>query len=348
MFTEKFYFNLFFIPLQLYRYIFIMNVFIFLLFLSLTFSSCQFFESKTETQDQGLDLTKIPKFNKDLAYQYIEKQVSFGPRVPSMASHQACADWILSVLKASADTAYFQEFETKTYDQKTHKGKNIIAKINPQNPVRIMLSAHWDTRPVADQDPKDPKKPILGANDGASGVGVILALLESFKEKKPAIGIDIVLFDIEDYGQPENSGFPEMQDSYCLGSQYWSKNKTNDFPIRYGVLLDMVGGFNATFYKEGTSMMFAPNLVHRIWGIASDMGYSSYFKSQVGPAITDDHSYVNSIGQIPMIDIIHLNKEGESAFAHYWHTHKDDMSSVDKNALDAVGNVLLYWIFDEN
>jgi glutaminyl-peptide cyclotransferase len=325
-----------------------MKVFVFLIFLSLTFSSCQFFEPKAETQEQGLDLTKIPKFNKDLAYQYIEKQVSFGPRVPSMASHQVCAEWILSVLKASADTAYFQEFETKTYDQKIHKGKNIIAKINPQNPVRIMLSAHWDTRPVADQDPKDPKKPILGANDGASGVGVILALLESFKEKKPAIGIDIVLFDIEDYGQPENSGFPEMQDSYCLGSQYWSKNKTNDFPIRYGVLLDMVGGFNASFYKEGTSMMFAPNLVHRIWGIASDMGYSSYFKSQVGPAITDDHSYVNSIGQIPMIDIIHLNKEGESAFAHYWHTHKDDMSSVDKNALDAVGNVLLYWIFDEN
>lgn len=314
------------------------------------FSSCD--DSKQvlqpDTEEETVEKIETPNFNNQLAYDFIKKQVDFGPRVPSTSTHEACAQWLLTTLKSSSDSAFFQNFETTTFDGKKHKGKNIIAQINPSNPHRIMFSAHWDTRPFADQDSKDQKKPIMGANDGGSGVGVLLALLDAMKSQKPTIGIDIVLFDIEDYGQPENSGFPEMKDSYCLGSQYWAQNVHTAHAIRYGVLLDMVGGFGATFLKEGYSMAYAPNLVQRVWNHASDLGYSGYFPYKDGPAITDDHTYVNSIARIPTIDIIHLQENQNSSFASYWHTHNDNMASVDKNALKAVGQTLLRLIYEEN
>lgn len=314
--------------------------------------SCQFFSSKEESSSNG-DTSVQPieasylQFDENLAYNYIDKQVSFGPRVPSTMGHKACADWILATLKIMTDTAYIQEFESITYDSKKHKGKNIIAQLNPKNPNRILLCAHWDTRPIADHDPKNPVGPILGANDAGSGVGVILALLKNFKEKPITLGIDIVFFDLEDYGQPENSGLTPMENSWCLGSQYWAKNTKHEFLPRWGILLDMVGGKDATFLKEETSMNYASNLLNRVWNHGQKLGFEKHFLSEPMGAITDDHLFVNTLAGIPTIDIIHY-KLNNGGFADYWHTHDDNMSSVDKSTLKAVGKTLLNTIYEED
>lgn len=322
-----------------------MKVNIIIIAFVLSLNSCQLFESKNQSDQISASTIKSPVFDESKAYQYIEKQVSFGPRVPSSSGNIACASWLLETMKKTADTAYFQEFEAITYDGKKHLSKNIIAKINPTNPHRILLSAHWDTRPIADQDTKDQNKPILGANDGGSGVGVLLAIMDAVKTQKLSLGIDIILWDIEDYGQPENSEFLPMEHSYCLGSQYWAKNFSGIAP-RFGVNLDMVGGKNATFQKESISMLYASNLVQRVWGIAEQLGYSNYFISKDGSSITDDHFYVNTLARIPMIDVIHT--DSEKGFADYWHTHNDNMGSVDKNTLKAVGQTMLQLIYEED
>jgi hypothetical protein len=315
-------------------------------------SSCQYFQSKNEGNDQAdksvqsIEATSL-NFSEELAYNYIDTQVSFGPRRPDSKGHQECGQWLLKTLSALSDTAYIQEFDAITFDAKKHKGKNIIGKLNPKNPNRILLCAHWDTRPMADQDLKAPHMPILGANDAGSGVGVILALLQSLKEKPITIGIDIVFFDLEDYGRPQNSDLPPMNDDWCLGSQYWSKNTIHTSLPRWGILLDMVGGKDATFLKEETSMTYAPNLVNRVWGHAQSLGYAHHFLSEPMGAITDDHLYINTLAGIPTIDIIHY-KLNNGGFADYWHTHLDNMQSVDKQTLKAVGKTVLYTIYEED
>lgn len=335
-----------------FAYCYYMKYFFIIFILSLCLITCVFDPKSKDTSNlEGNSASKILasqiQFDENLAHQYIQTQVDFGPRVPSTTQHAACASWILQKLIEVSDTAYFQEFETVTYDGKKHKGKNIIAKINPKNSQRIQLSAHWDTRPIADRDSKNQTQPILGANDAASGVGVILSLLSSIKKQPVGLGIDIVLFDIEDYGQPENSGYPPMENSWCLGSQYWSKNVGTQTLPRWGILLDMVGGKDATFYQEEISMLYAANLVSRVWENAATLGYQKYFITEKMGTIQDDHLYVNTLANIPMIDIIHY-QNSKNTFADYWHTHNDNMSSVDKNTLKAIGSVILYTIYKEN
>lgn len=310
-------------------------------------NSCQYFE-KNNSIDTATSST--PKFKVDfdenLAYSFIEKQVSFGPRNPGSSGHAACALWLGLKLGELTDTSFIQEFDATTYDGKKYKGKNIIAKLNPSNPNRILLCAHWDTRPIADHDVKDQTKPILGANDAGSGVGIILAILDNLKKNKNGFGIDIVFFDIEDYGQPENSGYTPMENDWCLGSQFWGKNYTDVIRPRWGILLDMAGGANATFLKEGKSMEFASNLQNRIWNNAEILGFKSTFIPEAMGSITDDHLYVNTLTGIPTVDIIHY-KQQNGGFADYWHTHNDNMNSVDKKTLQIVGNTVLYTILEE-
>lgn len=287
------------------------------------------------------------RFDENLAYSYIEKQVSFGPRVPSSSQHAACAEWIIEELSKIADTAYIQEFEAVTFDGKKHKGKNILAKLNPSNPNRIQLAAHWDTRPMADQDVSNQGIPILGADDAGSGVGIILSLIRTLKEKKVNIGVDIAFFDIEDYGQPQNSGLPPMEHSWCLGSQYWGKNYKEEFRPRWGILLDMVGSKSASFSKEEISMLYAPNLVNRIWNIASGLGYDEMFKESTPFTIEDDHVYMNTLAAIPTVDIINYRSEANK-FGEHWHTHRDNIDIIDKKTLKVVGNVLELLILEED
>ena len=306
--------------------------------------------NEPEAKKKAIPKVKIdvPKFNADSAYYYVEKQVGFGPRVISSNAWKKCAVWLEKKMKTYTPNVIVQEAPITTYDGKNHTLKNIIASFSPKKNNRIALFAHWDSRHVADHDTINQDSPILGANDGGSGVGVLLELARHFNNKNPNIGIDIILFDAEDYGQPENSKFPIMQDSWCLGSQHWSKNphKPNYF-ARYGILLDMVGAKNATFRHEEISAYFAPNILQKVWRKANQLGYGKYFVFEDANQILDDHYYVNTITGIPTIDIIEYDPTTKTNFNKHWHTHNDDMDNIDRSTLNAVGQTLLEIIYNE-
>ena len=305
-------------------------------------------QQKTKLISKPKVKIEVPTFNSDSAYAYVAKQVSFGPRVISSKGWKNCAIWLEKKFKTYTSTVIVQEAPITTYDGKHHTLKNIIASFSPEKNNRVALFAHWDSRHIADHDTKNQNKPILGANDGGSGVGVLIEIARQFRIKKPNIGVDIILFDAEDYGQPENSGFPIMQDSWCLGSQYWSKNphKANYF-AQYGILLDMVGAKDATFRHEQISSYYGSNILQKVWRKASRLGFGNHFVFENANQILDDHYYVNTITGIPTIDIIEYNPTTESNFNQHWHTHKDDMDNIDKNTLNAVGQTLLEIIYME-
>ena len=294
---------------------------------------------------EGIKLA-IPQFKADSAYQYVADQVAFGPRNPGSSGHEACRKYLVNQLERWADKTIEQNFSAKSYDGSTLKGVNIIGVFNPQATTRIVLAAHWDTRFIADHDP-DPAmrdKPILGADDGASGVGVLLEIARLLSEQPLPIGVDIVLFDLEDQGN-DGGGSP---DSWCLGAQYWSRNPhVKGYKAKYGILLDMVGAKGARFTLEGTSMHFAPDLMTRVWKLAQSMGFGNYFVNERTGPITDDHLFVNQIARIPMIDIINKPIETSTGFGYYWHTHQDNMDVIDPATLKAVGQVVIATLFNE-
>ncbi|MCC6818660.1 MAG: M28 family peptidase [Bacteroidia bacterium] len=240
---------------------------------------------------------------------------------------------------SKADSVYLQNGITKTYDGKFIPVNNIIASFNIKAEKRILLCAHWDTRPFADQDTKNRDKPILGANDGASGVGILMEIAAQLKKTPVDIGVDIIFFDAEDWG--DNSG--QVENSFCLGSQYWGNNlHVKGYKADFGILLDMVGAPNALFGFEGYSMSMAPNYLAKVWNAAAELGYGSYFKSFQRGYVTDDHFYVMKATKIPMIDIIDTDLSTDSHFGKYWHTHDDNMDAIDKATLRAVGHTLMY------
>jgi len=241
-----------------------------------------------------------------------------------------------------------QEGKATTFNNKNITIKNIIGTYNPSAAKRILLFAHWDTRPFADHDDKNKTKPILGANDGASGVGVLLEVARQINIKQPEIGIDIIFFDAEDYGQPSSLMSPSSAETWCLGSQYWARNPhIPGYRADFGILLDMVGNTNPQFTKESISMRYAPNIVRKVWDIAKRLGHQYVFVDKetffVG---TDDHQFVNEIANIPSIDIIHY-EETTGAFHHSWHTHDDNMEIIDKQTLNIVGETVLAVIYNE-
>jgi Zn-dependent M28 family amino/carboxypeptidase len=279
-------------------------------------------------------------FSADNAYNHIKSQLDFGFRIPGTPAHKQCADWLLKQLKTQCDTTYFQVGQSKNPTSgATIPIYNIIGSINPQAEKRMIFAAHWDSRPMADQDDNNPKDPILAANDGASGVGVILELARILHSEKPEWGVDFILFDAEDLG------VAEIENSFCLGSQYWGKNlhKAN-YKANFGVLLDMVGGKDAKFMWEANSNQYANWILVHTWQIAKELGHDNHFQLQNIGAITDDHKYVYEATNIPMIDIIQYNEK--TGFAPYWHTHDDNLDAIDKNTLQAVGNTLLNLIFN--
>ncbi len=291
---------------------------------------------------------KVPSFNADTAYYYTAKQVSFGPRVPGTEAHAKCAQWIVQKLDEFCDTVFVQNFKARTYDKVIRNGKNIIGSFYPEYQNRILLMAHWDSRPFADHD-KDPSKhrtPIDAANDGASGVGVLLEIARQIHLHRPEVGIDILFFDLEDWGPPADLNLYN-EEYWGLGSQYWSKNPhVQGYSATFGILLDMVGAKNATFLKEYFSRQYARYYVDLVWNTAYALGYDNYFVNQDGYPIDDDHKYVNEIAGIPSIDIIHLDtKSSNGTFYEYWHTMGDTMDKIDKNTLGAVGQVLLTVIY---
>ncbi len=293
---------------------------------------------------------EIPAFNKDSAYHYVEKQVSFGPRVPNTEAHRKAGEWLAQSLALFADTLYIQRTRTRAYDGTVLNIKNIVGVFQPEKTSRVLLCAHWDSRPYADHDPNPEKHytPIDGANDGASGVGVLMEIARIIHETRPNVGVDIIFFDAEDYGQHQSITQPD-QDTWALGSQHWARNPhRSDYNARYGILLDMVGASGATFKKEGFSMLYAANIVRKVWNIARQQGYGQYFLSREGGYITDDHYYINKIRGIPTINIIHQDDTTPHGFFPEWHTTGDTMEVIDPETLKAVGQTVLAVIFSEN
>ncbi len=305
--------------------------------------------TKSVSEAKG-STVKVPVFNADSAYSYVDKQVVFGPRVPNTKPHDLCADYLAGELKRFGADVIVQDAPVTAFDGTVLNAKNIIGQYNKEKKNRVLLFAHWDSRPFADHDP-DPKnrnKPIPGANDGASGVGVLMEMARQINKSGINIGVDIIFFDAEDYGTPENLDLPYKPDTWCLGTQYWCHHPhVENYSARYGILLDMVGAPNAVFYKELYSKKFAPELLDRVWNTAADLGYLSYFSFEDGGQIIDDHVYVNNIRHIPSIDIIQHEPMSDTNFNAFWHTLKDDMDNIDKATLKAVGQTLLQVIYSE-
>jgi hypothetical protein len=313
-------------------------------------SSCNWFKSNDtinttvpKDQPQETPLAKTPAFNQDSAYAYCQAQVDFGPRIPNSAAHEKCAAWMIHKLQKWADTVYVQHYTVTAFDGTRMKSTNIIASINPQAKTRVFISSHWDTRQIADEDDHDQNKPIDGADDGAGSTAVAMELARDVQTQRPGIGVDVVLFDSEDYGQPNDSKLPRMEDSWCLGSQYWAHHPhVPGYRADFGINLDMVGTADAIFVREGVSVADADWVSQYVWGIASKLGYSSLFVNRIFGQITDDHYYVNQILHIPTIDVIHYD---ESGFGKYHHTHKDVMGLISKETLLSVGKVMLQTIY---
>jgi hypothetical protein len=293
-------------------------------------------EAQVKTPEPVQQPLNIPSFNPDSAFIYTKVQVDFGPRIPNSKSHVLCGDYLVAQLKQWCDTVIEQRTTITAYDGRALQMRNIIGSVNPQNANRIILAAHWDTRPWADQDTKDKEKPIDGANDGAASAAILLEVARQLHTSGSKAGVDIILFDLEDYGKSE------YENSYCYGSQYWAANKhIPGYQARFGILLDMVAASNIVFTKEGTSLQFARDVVDKVWGIAANAGYGNYFVQDESAGIIDDHYYVNRIGGIKCIDIVSYDYSAPSHFWKHWHTHEDTIDKIDKTSLKAVGQVLL-------
>ena len=311
--------------------------------LASVFSSC----SNTEKDDKHQLVASenkviFPTFNADSAYAFVQEQVDFGPRIPNTTEHQKAGDRIIERLESYGAKVKVQSFEATTYDGVNLQLRNIMASINPSAKKRILLATHWDTRPWASKDVLDPKATFDGANDGASGVGVLLEIARALhNNNKPNVGVDLLFFDGEDWGQEGGNN----TDSWCLGSQYWAKNKGN-YTAYYGILLDMVGAKGAQFPFEGYSYQMAKKVLGKVWTSAAKIGHGQYFVAKREGSITDDHYHVNVTAKIPMIDILHYDPVN-GYFGDFHHSTKDNMSIIDKNTLHAVGETLLYVVYAE-
>ncbi len=292
-----------------------------------------------------------PTFQADSAYLFCEQQCQFGPRTMNSEAHDRCGRWIVEKFRSYGMEVVEQKATLKGYDGTPLQSTNIIACSHPELADRILICAHWDSRPWADNDPDEAnwRKPVMAANDGASGVAVMLETARLLSQADSLrVGVDFICFDAEDWGVPQWSEEHDG-DSWALGAQYWAAHKhVEGYQPRFGILLDMVGGEGARFSREGYSLRHARQVVDRVWQAAQVVGVSSYFPQQDGNFITDDHVPVNEVAGIPCIDIIPYYPDCEaSSFGPTWHTVADDMSHIDRATLQAVGQTIIQVLFSE-
>lgn len=289
-------------------------------------------------------------FSADSAYHYIAQQVAFGARVPGTEEHAACGDWLVKKLAQYGAQVQSQYGTMPNYAGEEQALRNVVAYLEGNTQHAILLCAHWDSRPWSDEEPLYENRfaPVIGANDGASGVGVILEIVRQLSIRKAQgeyiPSVQIILFDCEDMGTPTHYTGKEREHTWCLGSQYWAKElkiQKSKFKIQYGILLDMVGDPSATFPREYFSMTHAGNYVEQLWRTAAQLGYGRYFVNQAAYPITDDHYYVNTIAGIPCVDIIDYKPQNGTGFAEWWHTQQDDMRNINRQTLKAVGETVI-------
>ena len=296
---------------------------------------------------ENLVLQQAPQFNTDSAYGFVSQQVEFGPRVPNSEAHHKCGDYLVSTLTRFGATVTEQKDSVLSYDGALLPMRNIIACFSPNLEKRILLASNWDTRAWADRSDSLPNLPADGANDGASGVGVLLEIARLISRDSLPIGVDIILFDIEDQDRPAYDINPNQTEHYgCLGTRYWANN-LDGYEAEYAILLDMVGAEKAKFTLEGNSMKYAEPLVRKVWDIGNKLGYQDYFRYNRTTHVQDDHAYINEITGIPSIDIIQYDPNGVGPFWEHWHTHQDNMAGINKQTLGAVGQTLLQVIHNE-
>lgn len=283
----------------------------------------------------GLNCSSNPplEFKGERAYQFLEEQCEFGPRYPGSPGHQALKKYLLDFFSTHTNLIRSQDFE---WEDTTRSLKlelsNIIVSFYPEMKRRVLLCAHWDTRPWADKDP-DPLnrlKPILGANDGSSGVAVLMELATIISKRKPRYGVDLILFDGEDYGSDDH---PER---WCLGSNYFSRN-LGGYKAYFGILLDMVGDKDLQIYQEGYSTLYAKEIVKLVWGKAEKLSISE-FRSEIKHFMIDDHLPLIRAG-IPCIDIIDFDYP-------YWHTLEDTPDKCSPESLEKVGKLIIAILYD--
>ena len=359
------------------------------LFISLLLLSSCGLRKQTATNDNAVSAQPVgPAFCADSAYAFCEAQCDFGPRTMNSQAHDDCSTWIMEKFKSYGMSVTPQQTLLKGYDGTMLRATNIIASYRPELTDRILICAHWDSRPWADNDPDEAnhRKPVLAANDGASGVAVMLELARLLREyggagarghedtsaadtsratsasdsilapphlRTPAppltLGVDFICFDAEDWGTPQWDDTPSDGDTWALGAQYWAANPHVDgYTARYGILLDMVGGQGAQFYQEQQSLHYARSIVDKVWRASQVVGFGSFFPSREGVGITDDHLPVNRVAKIPCIDIIPYYPDcPQSSFGPTWHTVNDDMAHIDRNTLQAVGQTLIQVLWSE-
>lgn len=293
-----------------------------------------------------------PTFNADSALAFCYGQCAFGPRTMNSDAHEACGKWIAQQFERLGCSVELQRATLTGYNGTALQSTNIIARYHPERKEHILIAAHWDSRPWADNDPDSSRwhEPVMAANDGASGVAVMLELARLLQANDSlSVGVDFICFDAEDWGCPQWDSTYSGNGGWALGADYWASHyQPEGYVTLYGILLDMVGGQNAEFYQERESMQMAPRVVEKVWNAAHAAGFSGYFPRKQGSYVTDDHIPVNQKAGIPMADIIpYYPLCQESSFGPTWHTVNDDMQHIDKNTLKAVGQTLIQLLFSE-
>jgi len=293
-------------------------------------------------------LHPAPEFQADSAYTHIATQVGFGPRIPGLESHRRCGDFLSAKLKQYGAVVMEQHDSATVANGKRLPLRNIIGSFSPEKKERILLVTHWDSRPTSDEDPEHFNTPIDGAHDGASGVAVLLEIARLVGMQEPAVGVDIILFDTEDQGRGwEDGDTPDSEFFYCMGARHWAAHPhVSGYSARFGVMVDMVAATDAVFTLEAVSMEHAAEEMRHIWATAHRLGFEDRFRFNLTRKMVHDHFYISTMAGIPTVAIVHHDNTAHSGFGSYWHTQHDNLSTVDRAPLQAVGQTLTQVIYN--
>lgn len=294
-------------------------------------------------------LQPAPEFQADSAYAHIAAQVAFGPRIPGTETHAHCGDYLVGRLRSYGAEVIEQRDSATVANGVRLPIRNIIASFAPEKKERILLFSHWDSRATADNDPQHPHDPFDSANDGASGVGVLLEVARLIGQSAPFVGVDIILFDTEDQGRLWEEGDSLTSEFFfCMGARHWAAHPhLEGYSPRYGIMLDMVGATDASFTLEPHSMQSAGPQMRNLWAIAHRLGFETHFPFNLTRGVEHDHYFITRDAGIPTLAIMQHDIASRSTFAPYWHTHGDNLTIIDRSTLKAVGQTVVQTLFNE-